>query len=380
MIPIWFSGAAYLSANPDVAADPYYGQNPWKHFKSTGYIERRTWKGDPRGGEIVIQPTEPEPEPDPTFDVLVPEIQGQSFMSMERLSNGQILVGTYSFPASDSYIYAVGYADPIAKLDVGESVFRIVEDNGYVYVACEYEEIWRSPISDSLSGYDFKFYKKLKAGKQHGAFDVKRLLGQLVFVGGGEIYVDGSGTVKEWGKEDYYVKFAFQCQNTAFVGGYSYKNKCAGWLDSWDAQTWAWKTIGPKYSRFMQAAVSIDQQYIYLVGTNNYRDEHNHNAATLWLYDTLTGSLAPLWNFPGFDYSSCIKITEDGRIFLGLTKGWRSQEPGASLVEWDGKKPHVVDKSDYAELRELAFKDKKIYYTLRTDRVGGAVCEISGVI
>ncbi len=64
MIPNWFSGAAYLSANPDVAADLYYGQHPWEHFVSTGYIEGRTWVGDPRRA-VAVQPTEPEPS-DPT--------------------------------------------------------------------------------------------------------------------------------------------------------------------------------------------------------------------------------------------------------------------------------------------------------------------------
>ncbi|KKM71170.1 hypothetical protein LCGC14_1433330 [marine sediment metagenome] len=62
MIPTWFSGAAYLSANPDVAADGWYGQHPWEHFISTGYIEGRTWNGDPRS-PVASPPVEPDPEP-----------------------------------------------------------------------------------------------------------------------------------------------------------------------------------------------------------------------------------------------------------------------------------------------------------------------------
>ena len=143
---------------------------------------------------------------------------------------------------------------------------------------------------------------------------------------------------------------------------------------------WEWEDIGPKYSRFMQATVTEAQKFIYLVGTNNYRDEHNHDAATLWSYEVATGILTQLWCFEGFDYSSCIKTTEDGRIFLGLTKGWRSQSPGASLIEWDGQKPQPIAEFDEAEIRELVFKDEKIYCATRLDKVRGRVYEISGVM
>ncbi len=317
---------------------------------------------------------------------IVAEIEGQSFMSMTRLENGDILVGTYCFPGKTAYLYEVGKVlhlkreHALAEFDAGEAVFRIFEDeDGTLWIACEhYGEIYRAEPGT----YDFYLYEALEPGRQKGAFDVKRLLDKLVFVGGGEIYTDGFGTTKEWGEDDYYVKFAFQSQNTALVAGYSYITQRAGWFHSETCYKgeWEWEDIGPKYSRFMQAAVSIDPQYIYLVGTNNYQDEHNHNAATLWVYDALIGTLTRLWTFEGFDYSSCIKITEDGRIFMGLTKGWRSQEPGASLVEWRGNKPYPIAEFDEAEIREIVFKDKKIYCATRLDKVRGRVYEITGVL
>lgn len=37
-----FDGAAYLSANPDVAADPYWGKNPEEHYQTYGQNEGRS--------------------------------------------------------------------------------------------------------------------------------------------------------------------------------------------------------------------------------------------------------------------------------------------------------------------------------------------------
>ena len=333
------------------------------------------------GGSIYDYIPPPIPlEPEPMETTIVAEIEYQSFMSLVHLENGDILAGTYCFPEETAYLYKLGNVVPVASLDVGEAIFRIFEDeDGVLWLACENRgEVYRAEPNT----YNFHLYETLLDGRHRGAFDVKRLLGELVMVGGGEIFTDGVGTTKDFGN-DYFVKFGFQVNETALVAGHSFINRCAGWFHSEDCTKedgWEWEDIGPKYSRFMQATVTEDQKFIYLVGTNNYRDEHNHNAATLWSYEVATGILTQLWTFEGFDYSSCIKTTEDGRIFLGLTKGWRSQSPGASLIEWDGTKPHVVDESDYAELRELVFKDKKIYYVLRTDRVGGAVVEISGVL
>ena len=390
--PKWFDPEAYLRDNPDVDADPYWRTNPLGHWISSGYKQVRTWNGDPRQWGAV-QPPEPKPsdptEPsEPTTKTIVAEVWGESYMSMEKFSNKRIFFGTYSFPKPDSHIYADGYKDPIAKLPVGESVFRFREDNGYIYVACEYQEIWRSLLSDTLSGYDFQLYKRLAAGKQRGAFDIQRFSGggfgesgKLVFVGGGEIYTDGHGTTKELG-QDYYVKFGFQCLNTAFVAGYSYGNKCAGWFDSADALSWKWKNIGPKYSRFMQAAVSTDQKSIWLVGTCNYKNGHNRDSATLWRYDVPTGELQWLYTFPGFDYISCIKIGPDGKPYFILTRGWRSQESGATLVRCDGTTPYgIAEFEKGAEGRELVFDDEgNLWCVLRTDLVGGWVYKIPGVL
>ena len=61
-IPSWFNPEEYLIANPDVAADAYYGKYPFDHFKSSGYPDRRTWKGDPRPpATSEPEPSEPEP-------------------------------------------------------------------------------------------------------------------------------------------------------------------------------------------------------------------------------------------------------------------------------------------------------------------------------
>ena len=35
--------AQYLADNPDVAADGYYGQNPWQHYVDYGQYEGRRW-------------------------------------------------------------------------------------------------------------------------------------------------------------------------------------------------------------------------------------------------------------------------------------------------------------------------------------------------
>ncbi|KKL72102.1 hypothetical protein LCGC14_2088300, partial [marine sediment metagenome] len=329
--------------------------------------------GESEGVHDYIPPPIPEPEMETT---VVVEIEYQSFMSMVRLENGDILVGTYCFPEETAYLYKIGNVLPIASVDVGEAIFRITEDKGNIILACEHRgEIYVT----GLDVYDFYLYETLKAGRHKGAFDAKRLLGELVMVGGGEIYTDGYGTTENFGN-DYYVKFAFQVNETALVAGYSYINQCAGWFHSENCIDWIWENIGPKYSRFMAAAVSIDPQYIYLVGTNNYKDGHNHDAATLWVYDTLIGTLTQLWCFEGFDYASCIQETEDGRIFFGLTKGWRSQSPGATLVEWDGQKPQLIEEFDEAEIREIVFKDEKIYCATRLDKVRGRVYEISGVL
>ena len=64
-IPSWFNSEEYLKANPDVAADGYYGSHPFEHFLSSGYPEQRTWQGDPKP-PVAPQPPKPDPpKPDP---------------------------------------------------------------------------------------------------------------------------------------------------------------------------------------------------------------------------------------------------------------------------------------------------------------------------
>ncbi len=316
---------------------------------------------------------EPELPPEPIDIEVIAEVWGQSYMSIGDIDN-RIMAGTYCFPGSVAQIHCEGYGI-VDTIDVGESVFRITEDHGYVYLACEYQDIYRDIVRLNPMDYDFKFYKRLKRGTHAGAFGIKRLLGELVFIGGGEIYTDGYGTSKEWDKE-YFVKFGFQCQDTAFVAGYSYEDQSAGWFRSKNCYGWDWENVGPKYSRFMAAAVTEDEQFIYLVGTNNYQDKHSHNAATLWQYEVATGILIQLRNFPGFDYISCIRISDTGRIYFILTKGWRSQEPGAQLVYWDGRKPHPIAEFEEGEGRGLIIKDGYAYCASRKDLSGGKITKV----
>jgi len=326
-------------------------------------------------GSDSVDSIDPKPPIEPVDKEVIMEVYGQSYMSLNIIDD-RVMAGTYCFPGSTAQMHCEGYGI-VDTIDVGESIFRITEDHGYIYLACEYQDIYRDIVRLNPMDYDFKFYKQLKRGEHAGAFDVKRLLGELIFIGGGEIYTDGIGTTKEWEENDYYVKFAFQSQNTAFVAGYSYRNSCAGWFDSWDAVKWSWKNIGPKYSRFMQAAVTEDQKFIYLVGTNNYRgDDHNRDSATLWQYEVSSGILIQLWNFLGFDYISCIKISDTGKVYFILTKGWRSQESGATLVYWDGRKPYPIAEFDEGEGRELVIKDGYAYCATRKDKVRGKVTKV----
>ena len=48
-----FNGAAYLAANPDVAADPYYSQNPYQHWVQHGQAEGRQ---NPGNGSSALAP------------------------------------------------------------------------------------------------------------------------------------------------------------------------------------------------------------------------------------------------------------------------------------------------------------------------------------
>lgn len=52
--PAGFNAQAYLAANPDVAADPYYGQHPYEHFIQHGQAEGRSPTGLP-----AAAPTDP---------------------------------------------------------------------------------------------------------------------------------------------------------------------------------------------------------------------------------------------------------------------------------------------------------------------------------
>ena len=123
----WFDPDEYLKANPDVAADPYWGLHPLWHFISSGFAEGRTWKGDPRP-PITAQPPDPEPseptEPEPgtnspaSHTVWVDKFSGKEKTTKFSSSGdnpqfkrfGAVAFGYW--PGSDrAYVYNTKYVD-----------------------------------------------------------------------------------------------------------------------------------------------------------------------------------------------------------------------------------------------------------------------------
>lgn len=340
--------------------------------------------------DIMRQIAEAEPESKPSTSrsiskssplvytsEVVTKVDTHSFMSIERLSNGQVIVGTYSAHAKKSLVYCVGHPGPVDEIAIGrnEAVFRVSEAEGKVLLSCEHRELWWDYLRSDPKDYNFKFLKKLKEGKHKGAYDARKVLGKLVYLGGGEINVSGLGTVKEW-NDRYYVKFIFQAGSTAYIGGVDLDRQRAGWFKSTNGVSWDWEEIGPEHSRFMHVHVPADGKKLWLVGTNNFREWHNKDSATLWTYDFASKQLEPLYTFEGFHYSSCIAKGSNDEIYLGLTKEWKGNQPGATLVEWTGR-PEVVDEFEETELRGIVCGENKIWAATRTNLDVGKVYLIS---
>lgn len=48
------AAAAYLKANPDVAANPYFSTHPLEHYQQYGMAEGRTWGATPTAGTSTV--------------------------------------------------------------------------------------------------------------------------------------------------------------------------------------------------------------------------------------------------------------------------------------------------------------------------------------
>jgi len=62
--PPWFDEAAYLKANPGVAASPHFKKHPFEHWISSGYEQGFTWPKDPGKLKAKPGPTYPPDQPD----------------------------------------------------------------------------------------------------------------------------------------------------------------------------------------------------------------------------------------------------------------------------------------------------------------------------
>lgn len=63
-------GAAYLQANPDVANDPYFSQNPLAHYQQYGINEGRAWNAaGPQASQGAAQPYDATAERNKAFDL-----------------------------------------------------------------------------------------------------------------------------------------------------------------------------------------------------------------------------------------------------------------------------------------------------------------------
>lgn len=356
-----FCSRNYLKKNPDVAGDSYFKDKPYEHYIKSGFAEGRE-----HCPEVVSQ-------------VPVLSILGQSFMSIKRLSNGQILVGCYSFPWKTSKLYCVGYNDPIAEVYTGEAIFRISEIDGYVYLVCEKQIIYRDKLKSDPTTYKFGEFDKLKAGVHQGAYDLQKLLGKLVGVGGGEIKTYNHGSFI-W-DDRYYVKQCFEFMNKAYVLGWNEDTQRGGWFVSDDAVNWSWKNIFPKYSRPM--AVFPDSNTgtrLWIVGTDNFQDSknigHNEDAAAIWMYDPVVG-LVHLGTFPGYKYSSAVyHPAGSGYVYSLLTRGWKEDLPGCQLVRMGADGFKMKGYFEEAEGRGLEYDGQYLYCATRTNLKGGKIYQV----
>ena len=301
------------------------------------------------------------------------EAGGHGFMCMSRLSNGQILMGEYSGSnTSKLWCYGTGL---LLKVPTGESIFRICEDNGRVYMALEnYKIVWDVLRSDPKE-YKFSKVITLDPGPHDGAWDIKRVNDKLIYLGGGEIQVDGK-TVKRWGNE-YYVKKLVHLKGIPIAVGYNIVTENAGWLHG---GKWKWIDKTPRRSgnRFMSGVTNKKRDILYLVGTVNYKGGHHSDSACIWTFEK--NRLSKPIVFDGFDYSSCAELGPDDNIYFGVTKTWIHHIPGAKLMQLSNGNVKEIVKFDESELRSIAFDENNILCATRSHGKRGRLYKISGVL
>ena len=322
-------------------------------------------------------PPNPTPPPEETPVHTMLATGGHGFMSMIKLSNGQILAGKYSGTAT-SDIYCVGHGK-IDNPNTGESAFRFYEDEqtSRVYLAVENRKVYWDRIRTDPKNYHFAVpnRKILASGIHDGAFAVNRVRDKLVMLGG-EIYVDGHGTRKML-KNDYYCKAIFEYRGWAFIPGYSFRSQRAGWFQSQSALNWYWKDVGPRYSRFINAVPAPDSRAFWLVGTVNYKGGHNRDSAAIWQYNQK--GLQLILRFPGYDYISCVKYGPNDKVYFMLTRTWKGTEPGCALMELSGN-IRKIKQFPYSEGREIDFIGNDILCATRTQGRGGKIYKVCNVL
>lgn len=332
----------------------------------------------PPGGGSPASPFPPSdlgPKPTPTGKRIVQEVGGHGIMCMKLLSNGQVLFGEYSGRAT-SKLWCLGIKTPIATIKTGESVFRICEDRGRVYLALEnYKIVW-GILRDNPRLLKFPNVKKLDPGPHDGAWDIKRVNDKLILLGGGEIVVDGK-QVRTW-KKRYYCKQIVHYVGSPLIIGWNKTHENAGWLGG---KGWKWldKTPRGSQARFMAGTTNLSRKKMYLVGTDNYKDgKHHSNSAALWTYTG--GKLSKARIFKGFDYSSCVEMGPNGKVYFLLTRRWKKHIHGAKLMELSGSKLRSIVPFDESEGRAIVFKDGNILVATRSHGTRGRVYEIGGVL
>ena len=137
------SPASYLAAYPDVAADPYYSQNPYAHYQEHGRNEGRTWYGD------IPQQTAPAPAPAPT------QLPAPTVIAQPRQHYDPDSGEPFTPPAQ-------------ASAPVGSSTVTPVHPEPTPYTAMSREE-WQTLFGDtSYPTSDFDKSKYLIGGTEPG--------------------------------------------------------------------------------------------------------------------------------------------------------------------------------------------------------------------
>jgi len=281
----------------------------------------------------------------------VARLSGRSFFSVYELENGRIVAGDYCL-GEDSRLYQIGKGQ-VAQVQTGESIIAIMQHGGKTYLTTENQ----GRIYKDGGDYKFKQLHKMKLGNPPGAFGCGRVLGKNVFVGR-EIYVEGLGVVKDI--NGYYCKDVIEYKAKAYIPGQ--RGNDAGFFVSDDCRSWSWEGC-IQGAEFIKADAT--ENGVWLVG------QQGGNAA-LWNSKNMS-FFRKVGSWPDFGYASCVKC-HNHRAYIGLTKGWRSQKPGARLLCYPDKPIYT---SAEAEMCGIACTKDYIYVATRTDRKRGKIVRIS---